>query len=122
MLLRQLVPAGRRAGPVAGPARVLLVEEAARVDRGLVIVGVHGRQRRERHRSTLALGPGLCGVREDAKDPGLQRRALLEAVDAADDREPRLLNDLVRNGGTAHVGKGEPPERCVMACDEALEG
>src|SRR6059058_2050424 len=83
MLFGQLVPAGRRARPVARPARVLLVEETVRVDRGLVVVGVAGWQRRERHGPALALPAGLRGVREDAEDPGLQGGALLEAMDAA---------------------------------------
>src|SRR5439155_10887179 len=38
MLFGQVVPPGRRTRPVTRPARVLLVEETVRVDRGLVVV------------------------------------------------------------------------------------
>jgi hypothetical protein len=37
-------------------------------------------------------------VQQDPDDPGAQRRALLEAVDAPKDRQPGLLDDLLRDG------------------------
>src|SRR6266516_7583061 len=107
---------------MAGPTRVLLVEEAARIDGGLVLVGVTRRQRRQRHRAAFALGPSLRGVREDAVDPGLQGRAPLKGVDTAYDREPRLLDDLVGNRSAAHIRQGKPSERRVMELYEPHKG
>ena len=46
-------------------------------------------------RAALALRPGLRGVDEDPEDPGLERRAALEAVERAEHAQPRLLHDLL---------------------------
>ena len=101
---------------MAGPGVVAAVE-AVRLDRGLVTL-----ERRERERAALADPACLGAVREDAEDPRLQRRALLEAVDPLDDREPRLGRDLLRNRLRGDVHPRDPDEHRVVHLDELAEG
>ncbi len=89
----------------------------------------------KRRRSTLALvadvdgdgallphAGGACPVGEDVEDPGLERGAALEAVDALQDGEPGLLGDLLRDGPAGDEGLGEPDHGRVVGVDELGEG
>src|SRR4051812_34411786 len=115
-LLRELVPPRERSRPVPGPPVVVLVEEPCGVDCRLAVTGTG--ECPPRPPAPFSLRPRLGRVRQDLVDPGLQRRAFLEPADAADDAEPRLLHDLLRDGGRPDVGLGEPAERRVVPVDE----
>src|SRR6185295_1139502 len=82
-----VVPGAGRRGPVAGPC-VALALEAVRRDRRLALLARP--ERRERHGAQLADAAGLGLVGQDVEQPGLERRAVLEPVDAVDHRQPRL--------------------------------
>src|SRR3954467_428024 len=86
-------PGARRARPAAWEARMVGGEEAIGIDRGFAALGVGCGKRREGVASALAHGAGAGDVRGDAEDPGLQRRAAFETVEALQDAEPRLLHD-----------------------------
>src|SRR5207244_10387893 len=100
-LVGDLAPRRGRRGPSAGVARVVGREEAIGIDRWAVVAG--GLERGERHAPRLAPAPRLRSVGEDPHDPGLERGAALEGVDAGDDRAPRLLDDFLGDRAGAHV-------------------
>ena len=116
-LLRQLA---RRRRPAARMQRVVLGQEAIRVDRGLR----HAArlvQRRERQRPALALRPCLRGVDEDAEHPRLQRGAALEAVEAPEHAEPGLLHYLLGNCARGDVHHRDPQHRRTVETNEVHE-
>ena len=77
---------------------------------------------RERDLPRLADRTRPRAVGEDAEDPRLQRRTLLEAVDAADDAEPGLLHDVVGERVGAHERARQAPQLRVVAGHELHEG
>ena len=101
--------------PVAGAL------EAIGVDGGLVAGDVRGHEGGERHAARLALPAGLRPVGQDAEQPGLQRRALLEALEPGEDAEPRLLDDLLGRLAVADVQARDPQHRRAVALDERAE-
>ena len=107
-LLGHVARAARARRPMAGPA-VAVAEEAIRLD-GRLVVGVAA-EAREGHAAALALAPRLGRVREDPEDPGLQRRAALEAVEALEDAEPGFLDDLLGDGTARHEHHRHPQHR-----------
>ena len=78
-------------------------------------------ERGERHAARLALAAGARAVGDDPQDPGLQRRAALEAVEALQDAEPGLLHDLLGDGAAAHVAERDPQHQRAVAVDERHE-
>ncbi len=77
----------------------------------MLALAVPAHDRREGEAAPFALAARLRDVRDDPEDPGLQRRAALEASDPADDAEPGFLHDLLcdRAGGDVHPGDAEHP-------------
>jgi len=65
---------------------------------------------------------GLGDVDEDAEHPGAQRRAALEAREAADDAEPGFLDDLLRRGVCGHEAARDPQHERRPAADQLVEG
>src|SRR6266508_6779074 len=110
-----------RRRPVAPPA-VLRATEALGRDRRPRVLHLFAHERRERHRAALPNAAGLREVRDDAEEPGAQRRATLEAVDAAEDAEPRFLYDLFRHGPLADVETCDPKHRRPMLLHERGKG
>src|SRR5262249_33226001 len=90
--LGQRPPVGRKRPPSAR-IRLAGAVEAPRVDEGLVVVVL---ERRERQRTCLADRPVAGDVGDDPQYPGAQARAALEPIDAPEDGEPRVLDDLFR--------------------------
>src|SRR5436305_158484 len=81
-LLRHVARIARARRPVAGPA-VVRAEEPVRIDGPFVALLVAG-ETRERHAASLPLAARLGGVAEDPEDPGLERRAAFESVEAGE--------------------------------------
>src|SRR6185503_12179721 len=79
------------------------VVEGGRVE-GRLLEVVTG-ERRERHASRLALAARLRDIHEDPEDPRTERGAALVAVEALEDAEPRILDDLARD----RIGRNEHP-------------
>jgi hypothetical protein len=75
----------------------------------------------EGHRPLLPRAPGAGDVHEDPEDPGLDRRALLEAVDAGDDGQPGLLDDLLGAGSRPHERRGHPAQGRIVAVEQPGE-
>jgi hypothetical protein len=88
-------------------------------------VGFNGRlvrlQRREGKRAALTDAPRFCPVREDAKDPRLQRGAPLETIDAFEDGEPGLLRDLLGDRLRRYVHPRNAHEHRVVHLDQRAE-
>ena len=90
-------------------------------------VGIDGRlialgsERREGDGAGLARPARLGGVDDDAQDPCPQRGAALEAVDALEDTEPGVLDDLLRDRPRLHVVPRHGEHGRVVAFDERLE-
>ena len=103
-----IAPLGRRVAPVS------VLEEAVGLDRPLVFA-LLARQRRERHRARLARAARLGQVRGDREEPGAERAAPLEARQAVQHRDPRVLRDLLGERRAAHVGARDPDQRAVVA-------
>ena len=99
---------------------MVVAEEAVRVD-GRLVVGVAA-EAREGHAAALALAPRLGRVREDPEDPGLQRRAALEAVEALEDAEPGFLDDLLGDGAARDEHHRHPQHRGPVAAEQLAEG
>src|SRR3989337_2858559 len=102
------------------PAALLRLE-APRLHRRLV-----GRQLRRRHlgerdATALALRPRPCAVRDDGEEPRLQRGATFEAREAMEERDPRLLRDLLRDRWVAYVQHRAALQRLVVTADELFE-
>jgi hypothetical protein len=114
-----LPPAHRRRRPRAraGPG----TDEAIGIDRGEIAVALLARERREGDRAPLALAARARAVDEDAEDPGAQRRALLEAVEALQRGQPRLLYDVLGDGRAGHVHARDAHHRWGPADDEVHE-
>jgi hypothetical protein len=106
---------------VSGESLVIGGQEALRVHGRLVGV-LRGGQSGERHAATFARSAAQSHVREDAEDPGLERRAPLEAVEALQDPEPRLLHDLLGDVARLNVVARHRQHRAVVSLDERLEG
>ena len=66
----------------------------------------------------LPTGARPGAVEEDPEEPGLERRAPLEALDAADDRHPRLLADLLGHGAAADGRLGQAEQPGLVAVDQ----
>src|SRR5918992_5247724 len=106
-LLRELTPALRRRRPVVGPARAGAVEASA-IDGELCCGDLLVAQCREGDAPALRGGARLRPVREIPKEPRLEGRAPLEALDANENSEPRLLHDLLRDRPARHVELCDP--------------
>jgi hypothetical protein len=63
----------------------------------------------------------LRGVRQDAEDPRLERRAPFEAVEAAEDADPGLLDDFFRHLAGRYEDLRDANHRAVVALDELPE-
>src|SRR3954452_17655836 len=113
-----ILPRPRRRRPVPRPG-VALALEAVRRNGGPLVAGA--RKRRERHRAPLTHAAGLGLIGEDVKQPRLERRALLKAIERADDRKPRLLHDVLGDRVGAHVRARHALEARVVARDEGHE-
>src|SRR5215211_2803806 len=89
-LLARLERAEPALGVLPGPGRrrPALVATEAVLDRERAAVLVLEREAGERQRARLALGAGPRLVDRDAEEPGLDRRAALEAIDACDEGGP----------------------------------
>ena len=61
-------------------------------------------------------------VDEDGEDPRSHTGATLEGGDAADDGEPRLLDDLLGRRSVGHERPRDAQHRRVVALDEGTEG
>ena len=70
----------------------------------------------------VALAAAFGAVGEDAEEPGLEGGAGLEAIDALEDAEPGLLNDVLGGGAVADVEEGEADEGRLVAIDKDHEG
>ena len=96
------------------------LDEALRIDDGTVlVVAAEGRERR---RARLADAAGAGEVHHDAKEVGAQRGAALERVEAAQQAEPGLLCDVLRDLLRRYVLARHAHEGGVVPVDEALEG
>ncbi len=118
--LGQVVEAPRWRRPVPCPP-LALRDEPIGIDGHLVGAHLALRERGERQRASLARGAGLRRVREDAEKPRLQRRTALEAPDAAQDPEPRLLDDLLGDGAALDTREGQAEHHVAPAIDEIAE-
>jgi hypothetical protein len=67
------------------------------------------------------VSPSLRDVRQDPEDPGLERRALLEAVDSGEDADPCLLHDFLRHCGAGDIDLCDPEKRRVILPHEGCE-
>jgi hypothetical protein len=100
---------------------VLRAAKALGRDRRPRILDLLARERRERHRAALPDAAGLREVHDDAEEPGAQRRAALEAVDPAQQADPRLLDDFFGHGPVAHVKTRDAQHGGAMILDELRE-
>ena len=116
-LVGEPLPVAGIGPPMAGEG-IIGAPEALGIDGRLIALG---RQRREGDGAGLAHPARLGGVDEDAQDPRSQRRAALEAVDALEDAEPGLLDDLLGDRPRVHVVPRDGEHRGVVAFDERLE-
>ena len=73
----------------------------------------------ERHRPTLAARDRPRLVDQDRVEPGLQRRTPLEAIEAAQHPDPRLLHDLLGDAAVGHERLRDADHRGVMRSDQA---
>lgn len=76
----------------------------------------------ERHEPPFAHRMRPRPVREDVEHPRAERGTLLEVAKAPEDREPRLLDDIVRESVGPNVGARKPPQAVLVTVDQALEG
>ena len=76
-------------------------------------------QQREREGPALAFATGASGVQQDRRDPGLERRAPLEAVDPVEHREPRLLHDLLGHRAAGHVHHRQAHQHRPVGVDQS---
>src|SRR5918911_2396318 len=67
------------------------------------------------------MGSGPGAVHENVEHPRLERRASLEAMDATEDAEPRLLGDLLRVGAVMHVRRREAHQRRMVPVEQGDE-
>src|SRR5262245_10414995 len=77
---------------------------------------------RQRDDPPLALHLRVGRVDEDPEDPGLQARAALEALDAARDGRPGVLDDLLRHRAAAAVRHRERDQAPVIPCIQLRVG
>jgi hypothetical protein len=90
---------------------------------GIVLVHADLFERRGEGKAPgLAHAAILREVRHDRKQPDLERGASLEAVEAAQQREPRVLGHLLGDPGGSHIAEGHSHHGCVVAPDEYGEG
>src|SRR2546423_5257592 len=82
---------------------------------------VLGVQRGEGDVACFPLRPRACAVDEDAKQPGPQRRAALEGLQAAEHRKPGFLRHVIGRRGRTHECASDTAQSRIVACDEALE-
>ena len=68
-----------------------------------------------------ALAPRLRRVRQDPEEPRLEGRPALEATDAVEHADPRVLDDLLRDGARANEEHRDPEHRRTVALDELHE-
>ena len=116
--LRMVVPSHRELGPMARvPAGGSL--ESVRVEGGSFVVGVT--ETRERNRASIAYAAGASDVHENAIDPGLERRPLLEAIDPAQHADPDVLDHLIGGGIGGHVGPSDASQGRVVLFDQLPE-
>src|SRR3954447_22710476 len=113
-----VLPRSRRRGPVPRPRGAVALEALRRHGRLVACP----RERGEWHAAALAYAAGLRLVGEDVEQPRLEGRPLLEAVQAVDGRDPRLLHDLLGDGVGADVRAGDALEARVVAGHEGDEG
>ena len=104
----------------AAPLPVPVPGEAIGVDCGAVLVPVADK-RRERHVPPLSDAARLRLVRQDPEQPGLQRRAALEALEAGDDGEPRVRDDLLRGRLGRYVQTRDPEQRRTYFSTSAMK-
>src|SRR6185436_18357201 len=78
-------------------------------------------ERREGHASRLPCSARLGLVDEDAKQPRLEARSALEAVDPVENCEPGLLHHLFGDRARADEVLSEAQERRGVAVDEIRE-
>ena len=102
----------------ASRVRVARALEPRGVDGRTVVLG---RQARERHGAPLADAAALRLVEQDPVDPRPQRRLAAEPVEALEDGQPGLLDDLLGDARRRHVLPGEPQHPARPAVDERGE-
>jgi hypothetical protein len=120
-VLGDAVPSLRKGGPVPRPRGLVRGEEPLRVDRGLGRLLGGSPRAAERGAPPLPLPrrPGL--VQQDPEQPGPERGAPLEPVDASKDTEPRLLDDVLGDLPGGDVHPGHPDHRAVVLLDQEPE-
>ena len=79
---------------------------------------VYFEQRRKGNRAPLANTPSFGPIGEDAKEPSLQARPPLKAIDSLYDTGPRFLHDLFGNRATFHKRKRKPKQRCMVTLEQ----
>ena len=117
VILRRPMQVLRRRRPGAGS-----VEGAVGDDLRAVARGPAPGQLSQHDRPALSLASRLGPVGEDAEQPRLQRRAPVEAIDAAEDGEPGLLDDILGRRLASHVEPSNSQQRRLVAIDEESEG
>ena len=115
--LRKLRPATRCGGPVTGPP-ISLRRGSGRARRLTRRRRTSPPTARERHAASLPRAACLRDVGDDPEDPRLERGTALEAIDACDDAEPRLLNDLLGDGARGDVHPRDAEHRGAVFVDE----
>ena len=97
-------------------------EKAIGRDGGFVVTFVAGADRGEGNAALFAPGPRPGDVQEDAEEPGFERRAAFEAVDASHSAEPGFLHDLRRHFAVADEGTSDAQHGVVVAVHQGREG
>lgn len=95
------------------PHRVIDRVEAIDVGGALVRIVTQRRRRRKGNRPVLLDTDGPRPVHKDVDHPRLEGRSALEAVDAAQHRDPRLLNYLLGHGVGRDVHEGDADQHAV---------
>ncbi len=103
------------------PLRVIGAEEPIGGSGRRVAVDLAFDERRVRYASSFARARGLRSVGEDPVQPRLERGAGVEAVDASQDGDPRLLHDVLGRRLVRDVGTCDPWHRCLVPLDERRE-
>src|SRR5262249_24801472 len=107
-----------RGGPVPGPG-VVVALEAVRVDGRAPLTRRSGRGEWQRAVLARAMCPRL--VDENRVDPRVQRGSVREALDAADDGQPRLLNNLLGDSLAVYVTARNALHRRVVGLHERVK-
>jgi hypothetical protein len=117
-LVLRILPGDRGTGPPARPLAATALE-LIWIHRRASALLVAPSQQRERHDPPLALAPRACLVEGDAGEPRPKRGPTLEPVEAVQDGEPGVADDLLGDRAAGHVHHHQPHEKRPVLGDQA---